>query len=219
MGRIFDQNNPFFRIMGLVCDLIVLNLLTLVCSIPIVTAGASFTAMHYVLWHMVRHEDTYVARQFLDAFKANFKQATVVWLGALVLIAFGVLDSFVLSEMLDQGVARAMTIVLVVVGVLVAAVAQYYFVMLSRYENTVGGHLANAARLAFAFFPRTLAMLIVIGAFGFVELRYLLVGLPALLLLGVALPQYCCAWLYDPIFRRLDGDYDENGKLVKSTFL
>ena len=44
MSKLFDQNNMFFAIMGVLFDLIILNVLTLLCCIPIVTAGAAFTA-------------------------------------------------------------------------------------------------------------------------------------------------------------------------------
>lgn len=71
MSNLFDQDNMFFTIMGVLFDLIILNVLTLLCCIPIVTAGASFTAMHNVLWHMVRHEETYVSRQFLTRSSAT----------------------------------------------------------------------------------------------------------------------------------------------------
>ena len=72
-----------------------LNVLTLLCCLPVVTAGASFTAMHSVLWRMVRHEETYVARQFFDSFKRNLKQSLLPWLAfllaAIVLVVDGML--------------------------------------------------------------------------------------------------------------------------------
>lgn len=218
MGKLFDQNNPFFRIMSVLFDLIVLNVLTLLCSIPIVTAGASFTAMHSVLWRLVRREENYIARQFFESFKRNFKQATAFWLVVLVLVAIGLGDVWILMGM--EGPVRILLEgALAITGCLVLVVSQYYFVMLSRYENSVKGHVANAAKLAFGFFPRTLGMLVVMVAFVLAYLQYLGYAIPLILLLGVSLPQYCCAWLYDPIFRRLDNDVDANGKLVKSTFV
>lgn len=84
MSKLFDQDNMFFAIMGVLFDLIILNVLTLLCCLPIVTAGASFTAMHSVLWRMVRHEETYVARQFFDSFKRNLKQSLLPWLAFLL---------------------------------------------------------------------------------------------------------------------------------------
>ncbi|OZG69687.1 YesL family protein [Bifidobacterium eulemuris] len=218
MGKLFDQNNPFFRIMNVLFDLIVLNVLTLLCSIPIVTAGASFTAMHSVLWRMVRREENYISRQFFEAFKRNFKQATAFWLVVLALLAIGLGDVWILSGM-DGPVRVLLEGALAITACLVLVVGQYYFVMLSRYENSVMGHVRNAAKLAFGFFPRTLGMLVIMVAFALAYLQYLGYVVPLILLLGVTLPQYCCAWLYDPIFRRLDNDVDADGKLVKSTFV
>jgi hypothetical protein len=62
MPKLFDQENPVFKTMSVVFSLIHLNLLTLACCLPIVTAGAAFTAMHRVLWRLVRHEETYITK-------------------------------------------------------------------------------------------------------------------------------------------------------------
>ena len=43
---LFDMDNPFWRFMSLVADLIILNLLFVLCSIPIITIGASTTALY-----------------------------------------------------------------------------------------------------------------------------------------------------------------------------
>lgn len=93
MSKLFDQDNMFFAIMGVLFDLIILNVLTLLCCLPVVTAGASFTAMHSVLWRMVRHEETYVARQFFDSFKRNLKQSLLPWLAFLLAAIVLVVDA------------------------------------------------------------------------------------------------------------------------------
>ena len=41
MGRFFNMDNKFFVFMGKIADLCMLNLLCIICCIPIVTAGAS----------------------------------------------------------------------------------------------------------------------------------------------------------------------------------
>lgn len=41
-----------------------LNILTLICCIPIITAGAAFTSMHYVALKIVRNEESYITRSF-----------------------------------------------------------------------------------------------------------------------------------------------------------
>lgn len=201
--KVFNNENAFFRIMGTVCDLIELNLLTLLCCIPIVTAGASFTAMHNTLWHMVRNEAGYVHTHFFAAFKRNFKQATLMWLVCLAVIVVMVCDVMVLGQ-LDGVMHDVLFVVMIVVGLIVVSVAQYYFVFLSRYEDSMGTHLRNAAMAAIGFLPRTIGMLVVLVAFAVVYVMAFAYIVPFLLLLGISLPQYCCALLYCPIFKRLE---------------
>ena len=80
MGALFNLENPVWNFMGKVADLVILNLLALICSIPIVTIGASWTAMYYVTIKIVRKEEGYIIRDFFRSFKENFKQATIIWL-------------------------------------------------------------------------------------------------------------------------------------------
>lgn len=200
----FDGGNAFFRIMGVAFDLIELNLLTLACCVPVVTAGASFTAMHDTLRRMVLHEEGYVHVHFLEAFRRGFRQSTAVWLTCLVVAAVMAVDIAALGS-LPASVRGPMIAVLSVVALLVVTVAQWCFVLMSRYENPLRMQVRNAAMVAVGFLPRTLGMLAILVAFGFVYARTFVYAVPLLLLLGLSLPQYCCALLYVPVFARLEG--------------
>ena len=76
MGRLLGLDSPPMKIMGKFADLICLNFLALFCCIPIITIGASMTALHYVALKIVRDEEAYITRSFFKSFKENFKQAT-----------------------------------------------------------------------------------------------------------------------------------------------
>ena len=214
MSKLFNQDNLFFRFMGVLFDLIELNLLALACSLPIVTAGASLTAMHAVLWRMIRGEETYIWRQFLHEFRRNLKQSTAVWAAYLLAGVVMAVDILVALQM-TGGMRASMLAGLALIGVVLVAVAQYLFPLISRYENTVAGHVRNAAALAVGCFPRTLCMLVVLVAFTLVYLQWLIYLIPFMLILGVSLPQYCCAWLYNPVFQRLDGDVDARYRPIR----
>lgn len=213
MSKLFDQDNMFFAIMGVLFDLVVLNVLTLLCCIPIVTAGASFTAMHGVLWHMVRHEETYVARQFFDSFKRNLKQTLLPWIALLLVAVVLTVDGMLAWSSGELRVPLMIGVVLA--GVVVIGIAQYFFPLLSRYDNSTAGTLKNAAKLALGFFPRTLCMLVILGAFAVLYAQFFVYIIPLLLLVGVSLPQYCCAWVYNWVFRRIDGEIDAKGRKIE----
>ena len=74
MDKFFDANNPVMRFLARLVDLAVLNVMTVVFAIPIVTLGASLTAMNYVLLHLYRRDETYVTKMFIKSFKDNLRQ-------------------------------------------------------------------------------------------------------------------------------------------------
>ena len=92
MDRLFNMDNKFFTVMGRVADLIMLNVVFLICCLPIVTIGASLTALHYVTLKMARNEESYIIRSFFKSFKQNFKQATVINLIMLAVAAILYMD-------------------------------------------------------------------------------------------------------------------------------
>ena len=87
MGRFFNIDSPIMVGLNKLADLIWLNILTFICCIPIITVGASITALNYVALKMVRNEEGYVTRSFFKSFKQNFKQATIIWLIMLLVAA------------------------------------------------------------------------------------------------------------------------------------
>jgi uncharacterized membrane protein YesL len=203
LSRFFNQGNHFFTIMGVAFDLAQLNVLTLLCCLPIVTAGASLTAMHTVLWKMVHGEETRVCADFVASLRRNFRQATYGWL-----VFAGVAALLGVDALAAGGAARpwrlAALAVIVAAACVVLLLAQYFFMLVSRYENPFLVHLRNAALLSFGFLPRSAAMLaIVLGCAALCVLGGF-TGIPLVVLFGIALPQYCCAWVYRPIAERLD---------------
>jgi len=82
-------DSPIMRFLGKIADLMIVNVLTIICSIPIFTIGPALTAAHYVCLKIVRKEEGYVIKNYFKAFKENFKQATVIWLILLAIIIIG----------------------------------------------------------------------------------------------------------------------------------
>jgi uncharacterized membrane protein YesL len=87
--NILKPDSPIMDFLGTVADLIILNLLFILCSLPIVTFGAAYSAKYYVAMKKVRGEDSGTIVPFFKAFKRNFKQSTIVWI--IMLIAFSII--------------------------------------------------------------------------------------------------------------------------------
>ena len=74
MNKIFRSDNPFWIGMGSIFDLFVLNLLWLLCCLPIVTIGPATAAFYYAMINLVRGEETYLSKDFFHSFRQNLKQ-------------------------------------------------------------------------------------------------------------------------------------------------
>ena len=160
MERIFNMDNKFFTFMGRVADLIILNLLFLLCCIPIVTIGPAITAMYYVTMKMVRNEEAYIARSFFKSFKENFKQGLGIWLIALVLIILEFMD-FIIMKQLSGGIYTVVKYGLLVIALIMVMILQYVFPLLAKFVNTVKNTIRNALLMSLRHLPYTILMLLI----------------------------------------------------------
>ena len=164
MKGFFNMDSPFFVFLSRVADLMILNLLFIVCCIPVFTIGAACTALSYVTLKQAEQVDGYIVRGFFHAFKQNFKQATLIWLIMLFMLIVLIMD-FMLTGGVNAlpGSANSIMRVLLYIGFAFwIMVFLYVFPLLARFENTVFGTIRNAILISFANAPKTLLMMAVI---------------------------------------------------------
>ena len=147
-------DNPIMRGMGRLADFIILNLLWVVCSIPIITIGASTTALYTVMLKLVKNEEGYIAKGFLKAFKENFKQSTIMWIIFLLISIVFVVD-FASIKLMSDKIGGILQILFLFMGALLTAWMVYAFALQARFVNTVKNTLKNAMILVFAKLPFT----------------------------------------------------------------
>ena len=200
--NVFEEGSPFQVFLNKMTDLLILNLITLLLCLPVITAGAALTAMHYVLLKMVRGEEGYIIKSFFRAFKREFGQATVMW---IVFMALAALMSSALVMVLQGGGSYPLWLPssILVVAVIELICMIYAFAMQSRFDNSVIHTIINAVTLTFAELPASLEMA-VITLVPLIAFIFASVMLPLLVLFGLSVPGYACAMIYDPIFRKVE---------------
>ncbi len=206
MDHLFSMDNIFFRTVGKLVDLIWVNILTLLCALPVVTAGASFSAMYYLLLRMAEDDQGALTRGFFRAFRENFKSATKVWLCDLGIMFVYLYNLYLLRQgILDgYGVVKKVSLVLIVaILFLTVMVSNYIFALLARYENGLRQTVKNAFLLSFAFFPRSLCMVVImlfpLALTLLSDYFFWLWGL-----YGLAYPGYVIAMLMVAVFRKTE---------------
>ena len=133
--KIFDLDSPLMNVLNKMADLMWLNILTLICCIPVITAGAALTSMHYVALKIVRNEESYITRSFFKSFKTNFRQATLIWLLLMLVAAILGGDYYIITKSGMQ-FSQVLVVLIMAAGVLVICTSLYVFP-----DLTLCGHL------------------------------------------------------------------------------
>ena len=99
LTSLISNESAFGRLMTRCGTVIAANIMFVLFSLPVVTAGAALTALHHVMFKMLRSKEPinpFV--QFWKGFRGNFRQATIAWLIALALAVFGYFDIRICSR-------------------------------------------------------------------------------------------------------------------------
>ncbi|MEE1041567.1 MAG: YesL family protein [Lachnospiraceae bacterium] len=204
MKNMLDLDGPLVRALSDLNTLVILNVLTALFCIPVITAGASLAAMHYVIMEMFENRGSGVAREFWKRFKENLRNATPVWLILLAAAIFIYVDCRIIMGG-QMGLPRVMLIPLYIGAFIEASIAVYAFPLTARFVYSTGATFKNSAILAVANFPRTVLMVLY-----HVIMPYLLFNvsrlLPLFFLVGISLPAYFSALLYMPVIRKMIGE-------------
>ena len=204
MKNILDLDGPLVRALSDLNTLVILNVLTALFCIPVITAGASVAAMHYVIMEMFENRGDGAAREFWKRFKENLRNATPVWLILLAVAIFIYADCRIIMGG-QTGLPRAMLVPLYIGAFIEASIAVYAFPLTARFVYSTGATFKNSAILAVANFPRTVLMVLY-----HVIMPYLLFNvsrlLPLFFLVGISLPAYFSALLYMPVIRKMIGE-------------
>lgn len=203
MGRFFNMDNKFFVFMGRIADLCMLNILCIVCCIPVITAGASLTALYYVTMKMVRNEESYIFRSFFKSFKQNFKQATVINLIMLAAAALLYLDTRITKAMADP-MGKILAMIFALFTMIYLIILLYLYPVLAKFYNSIKNTFKNALLMGIRHLPYTFLMLVIctspllilfIPSFQIQMFLILLV-----ILFGPALAAYCNSHFFVRIF-------------------
>ena len=203
--KFFDLDSPLMQVLNKVADLLWLNILTLICCIPIVTAGASLTAMNYMALKIVRNEECYITKGFFKSFKQNFKQATAIWLLFLLAVLVLAGDFYIVK---NSGIEFNIVIKVVIgiVALILTFTWMFVFPVLAKFDNTVIRTIKNAFVMSILQFPKTLLMIVI---YALPSVIGILVpqAFPICFLFGLSAPAYVSALLYNKFFKKLEDQY------------
>lgn len=211
MGNLFSIDSPLMRGMSKIADIMILNLLAIVTCIPIITIGASMSAMHYVLIKLSRNEGTSVLQMYFKSFKENFFQATALWLVNVIALAFFIYDMYVFF-FAEIFLPMPVFICVVAVGVLFMMTCMYFYPLQARFINPVSRTIKNSFFVMVLNFPKSVGTILLYA----IPVAMIYLGImgadflfPLVFLFGIAAPGYGAALLYKDVFKKLEPKEEE----------
>ena len=156
MKELFNLNSPWVQRFAMLTNLVILNILWLVCCIPVVTAGAATTALYYTIFQYHTKVDDAVLQPFFHGLRSNFKQSTLLLLPILAILG---LLGFDMVYLVSRGQGTAMLFLLFLAGLLIMGMLVHLFPLIARFEMTPKALLRTAFSLVILHFPATLLVI------------------------------------------------------------
>lgn len=203
MAKLFSPENPIINFLGRITDIMILNVLTLLLCVPVITAGAAITANFYCCLKIRRDEDSGILKMYFRSFKENFRQSTVLFFIIVIIMLIPSYLLYVVQSMYVDTVPTYIRIMLSAAVLLAAFLTVMIFPVQSRFSNTIGNTIKTSILLAFSNPFRTLLILLLMVAPAYITYNFLVL-LPAYILFGVSLPAFIAVLLYNKAFLKME---------------
>ncbi len=201
--NIFSSDGWFSRVFGTIGDIIIVNILFILCSIPIFTMGTSMSAMYYTLLKKQRTGETGgVVKLFFSGFKDNFKKSTIAWI-LFLLIAFVFSLDFNLFGKGGPQENKLMYYTSVIFFILICFIAIYLFPVISAFENSLKNLIIQSMYMAAKNFIFTILIMILYTLpvyFLLASPQIFMVGIFILIVCGFGLIAYISSFMFIKAF-------------------
>lgn len=208
--KLFSYDSKFMGFLSTLVDVIWLNILWTICSLPIITIGASTIAAYTMTLKMVEGTEGRITKQFFKAFVSNLKHGVVHTIIIAVLVYSAYISNQIFWNTENNPVIYIIAVVVIVFILLWHYI--YVFPIEARYSNTILNNLSNARRLFMGYIFRTIAIIILLAIEFFLLFYYGFSNSNTfstiLIVLGVLIGPVCMmmtvSGMIMPVFRKLD---------------
>lgn len=164
MDKFFNADSGVMRALSKVFDIGMLTLIYLVFCIPVVTVGAATTSLYYVSAKVLRHNRSYVWREFWSSFKTNFVQSTVIWIVTAVIGFLLVLNMQIVGANADTAKSGYVVGAYLAMLFVMLCISCYVYPIISRFSTKLSQILRLSLYCAFRHFLHTIVMIAILAA-------------------------------------------------------
>ena len=211
MDSIFNPDSKFFQYCNMAADLFLLNILAVICSLPLITIGATSTSMYFVLNKMSNGDDAHLFRRFFKTFKQNFVQATVLWCIYLVLGGSLLSGGYLLMQ--NNQLIHSPFPFFLIFGIVVIFISlSWVFILQSRYQNSVLNTIKNSIIFGVSQIKTTI-FLILLNLLPLLSLAFISAACPFFALIGFSITGFLQTLCSKRVFEKCGKRKDEEENL------
>lgn len=164
MTGAFRMESRLFQIVEKTVNLIKLNIIWVLCSLPLVTAGAALCALHVTAVRILEGEEGYVFRDFWTVYRSKMRLSLKLWLPLLAAAVILIYDYMFWREV-EGNLAEGMRVLICVLSGLWIALVIYVFPLAARMETAAGVTCRNGMLLVLKYLPQSVYLLFITGVF------------------------------------------------------
>lgn len=206
MGKLLNIDSPVMRIMALLADLVILNTLFILTSLPLITIGASICALQTSLQKILHQKRGSVVKNYFKSFSLNFRQATIFFI-ILSLLTFILFCDFRLVGHLPLLLSFLMRTVAFIGTLVLALLSVYGFSYIGRYKNSLKKTVYNILLISIQNWFQSLFLLVFNGFiiyFSFTSPQALLTMIYLLTFGGFSMIGLVCSIMIKQVFDRIE---------------
>ncbi len=159
---LFRLDGPFYKALCYVTDFVLIVFLWLICCIPIITIGASTTALYSIGMRLHEERERYIVKDFFKTFRSNFKQSTGAFLIQCLVGIILALDLYFwwVMELPVRGIMLGVTL-LMLAAYLISNL--YLYPLIAKFNNSLLAQIKNSFLFPLLYLPHTVAMIGLVG--------------------------------------------------------
>lgn len=206
MMEFLHPESKFMEMLNKITDMMILNVIFIITSIPMITLGASMTALYAVTLKLAEGEDVYIVRDYFDSFRKNFRKATFLW---IILLITGLIIAAETALLIAVDFQLKNLLLMVQGGLLLFYLITFIitFPLVSVSDKGVVETLKAATGVPFQRFPEAMA-LIALHAVPVVLTWFVFMVVPQVVMLwgfvGFAYIAYLSSYMMNRIFLKME---------------
>lgn len=199
----FNPKGAATRFLTAICNLIIVNLLFIITSIPVFSIGASLTALYRITIAIVAGDNPAVFREYLKAFKDNFLRSTLLLLIYTALSGFFIFEIYMVRTMMEPQFAWAQYPAYFFLFA-IAASSLYSFPLIAWFDTSFKQMLKNSLLLAITNLPITIMYIVITAVMAYLIYEFTIIPLSFMVFMGISI----LAWFYSLFLKKI---FEKNG--------